>query len=202
MRRVLLWAGPVGAAAFLVGIFAVGSVAPGYNQLSQFVSELGAIGAPTAFYLNVLVLIPAGTLIAVGGLGRCWSGEAVSGALMGLSGVGFTVAGLYRCDASCSFVDMSPAAMIHNQAAFGAFLLAIFSALLLTVSSLFRRDGVRLAVNTCGLVGMITGLAAMMLMGLDHELIGAAQRVFLVSFCLWLILDSIVLLRGRPRPSR
>ncbi|WP_421786773.1 DUF998 domain-containing protein [Hyphobacterium sp.] len=201
MKRMLILAGLIGATLFLIGIFVVGAMAENYDPLSQFVSELGAVGAPNAWLLNGLVLAPAGSLIALGGLGRLGQGEWLSGPLVSLSGTGFLIAGIYRCDAGCGFVDMSPAAMIHNQAAFGAFLLAILAALILTVVSLARRNGSRAAINAIAVTGMVAGLGAMMTIGLDHPLIGLSQRVFLVSFCLWLMVDSAVLLRT-PRKAR
>jgi len=194
-RNWLIAAGLLAGAHFLIGIIVVGLLMPGYEPARQFVSELGAIGAPTAPLLNYAVLLPAGALILASGLGRVLAGEVLSGILIAGSGTGFILAGLYSCDEGCGFANMSPAAMIHNQAAFGAFIAAILAALILALGAL-RRHRWRAAISAAGAMGMIGGLGSMMQLGLASEWIGLAQRGFLFSFCLWIAADSALRFRA------
>ena len=128
-------------------------------------------------------------------------GEWLSGIGIALSGAGFTLAGIFRCDAGCRLVGMSPDAIIHNQAAFGAFLIAIVSALVLLVGCVLRKQGLRGAVSAMALLGMVGGLGSMIALGTDHALIGIAQRVFLFTYCGWLIADSMLVFRTSRRAN-
>ncbi len=194
--RTLAGLGAAAGLMFGCAILLIGASSPGYDAFSQFISELGARGAPTRWWMNGLGIIPFGVLLALSGVGRCALREPVSGVLLVLAGAGFVLAGVFPCDRGCSFEQMSASAIVHNQAAFGAFLMSSLAAGVIAVPKLFRRQWRRGIVALLGGLSMMLSLGAMIRLGLDSAWVGLAQRGFVFSLCLWLILDSLILVRA------
>ncbi|PSP80062.1 DUF998 domain-containing protein [Halobacteriales archaeon QS_1_68_20] len=74
LRTAALWAGPVGVAVSAVGIFGSALLAPWFSWTGNALSDLGAVGEPTApLFDGALVL--AG-LLGLAFLGRVWFAAA------------------------------------------------------------------------------------------------------------------------------
>lgn len=58
-----LWFGPIAGLILLAGIIAIGSISPGYSQVSQTVSELGEVGSPGQVPFAIVLCIVALTLL-------------------------------------------------------------------------------------------------------------------------------------------
>lgn len=192
--RVTRWAGPVAGAGFAGLTAGLGLSVPGYDEAAQYLSELGARGAPRAFWMNYFGILPFGLLMAIhagGWLGqaRRWTGILGAGALF-LAGAGFVLAGLQPCDAGCRFSDMSRSAVIHNLAAFGAFLAAQIAVTASLADSLRRGDRPRLVLDAASAVVMAAGFGGMLLAGPEAAMIGVLQRVFVYGLCAWLIVSG------------
>ena len=189
---ILRWSGPIAAALFIVTIVAVGIATPNYDMSSQFVSELAAIDAPYANYMNFLGVIPFGVgmmLFAIGFLTRANFGHftLLGALLLAISGAGFIAAGFYQCDTGCPF-EGSRSQVIHNWTAFGAFVVAWAAVIWIGVSALWSAKRVApFIVSVVAAIGMGVSFRLMGAGGLDHPMIGLYQRGFILSLCLWLI---------------
>jgi len=189
------WAGPVAGAGFAGLTVVLGLTLPGYDEASQYLSELGARGAPRAVWMNYAGIVPFGLLMALhaaGWLGRAHRWTGIAGAVMLLlAGAGFALAGVQPCDAGCSFRDMSRSAVIHNLAAFGAFVTAQLAVTASLADTLRRRGRLRLLLDASCAVVMAAGFGAMLLAGPEAEMVGALQRVFVYGLCAWLVVSGM-----------
>lgn len=180
----------LGTFGFLSLILVIAALTPAYSHTSQFISEMGATAAPYAQAMNLFGILPFG--LGMIALGVCFMARGlhplqtrVGGLLVVGMGIGFVVAAFNSCDEGCRFTDMSHAAVTHNMAAFGAFFLApptvLWAAFVSRRNLQFAFGQVILAIAMAG------ALAAMMTLGVDHGLIGLAQRAFILALSLWLV---------------
>ncbi|KON27796.1 hypothetical protein AC481_03730 [miscellaneous Crenarchaeota group archaeon SMTZ-80] len=74
-----------------------GAMYIGYNHVTQYISELGAVGSPVAWFFNPLGLEVYGLLIIAFsyGLYRGIKESLVGPALLGISGVGVILVGIF-----------------------------------------------------------------------------------------------------------
>jgi hypothetical membrane protein len=101
--------GPLLYAAVVAG---TGYLTPGYNPLTQWISELGATGAPYATAFNVLGPGIFGLLSVVFALGL-WRGlkggplAFTAAALVTIAGIAGILEGIFPCDPGCIPVTMT-----------------------------------------------------------------------------------------------
>lgn len=104
--RFLALGGVIGPALFAVVVVICGALRPGYNHMTQFISELGAQGTSHAAIMNFAGFLPLGLLLVGfaaslrGALPRRPLAVAVA-ILLGLFGLSIALAGLYSCDPGC-----------------------------------------------------------------------------------------------------
>ncbi|MCG6118773.1 MAG: DUF998 domain-containing protein [Aquimonas sp.] len=65
----LLWCGFAAPLWFFAVLLVVGGATPGHNHATHAVSELGALGAPWAFAVNLLMMVGTGALIGLFAIG-------------------------------------------------------------------------------------------------------------------------------------
>ena len=137
-------AGLAAAALVLLTILLGGVMVPGYDPSAQYLSELGAEGAPHALLVNFGVFLPVGVLVAAFVLFG-WQQLAVSrggaaGAvlLLGVS-AGYLLAVIAPCDAGCP-ASGSLRQAVHNVGGLLEYLGGGFG-LLLIGRALLRRPG-------------------------------------------------------------
>lgn len=103
LASLLLRLGALGPVIFYGLIVAGGFMSPGYNHMTQYVSELGQAGAPTAKLFNYGLMAVGGAMI-LGGLGFFLGARKLgAGAIMpllaavaiGLFGASFVIGGLH-----------------------------------------------------------------------------------------------------------
>jgi hypothetical protein len=175
---------------------------PGYDQRSQYISELGELGAIYGGAVSLLGFLPTGVLVLgfIGGAARFFpQATAVQAALVCFSGVGFAyiTAAFARCDPGCPDVGSATQA-VHNLLGAVEYLGALFALLLLAWS--LRSDeewrpfaGASLAAAAVVLIGF-TG----MLLG-TGSLRGAWQRLAETAIFGWILAVSLRVLRHEPR---
>ncbi len=192
----------IGTLGFWSLILVIAALTPDYSHTSQFISEMGATAAPYAGAMNLFGILPFG--LGIVALGICLMVRAlhplqtrVGGLLVIGMGIGFVLAAFNSCDEGCRFTDMSQAAITHNMAAFGAFFLAP-PTVLWTVFVSRRTLNLAFAQVTLALA-MIGALTAMMTLGVDHDLIGLAQRVFILALSVWLVTMASIGLKAARR---
>jgi hypothetical membrane protein len=180
---------PLAIAAAVVGwvppiVYGLGW--PGYDPVRQFISELGATGAPDAAAVNVWFLV-AGTLFvaAVWALSTAWAISRVTIALVSAIGVSYVVAAFVPCDAGCPAEGSTMQAIHNTSGAFGYFLGGI---------GLIRSAQTFAAAGAPGLAWFARCAGAIVLAGLmaigAPELAssrGLAQRLLEAAAFVWLV---------------
>jgi len=194
--RVLLVTGIAAPIVLGLAVFLGGSMYPGYSHVSQFISELGATGAPFPTVLNFGGLIPAGALTVAFALAMYWryrSGTvlALSTAFVALAGLSQLIAGVFPCDPGCSFEAMSRSAQIHALAGFAASFSRAVAPLLFGVAN--RAKHARRFWSSLLLgVGALVALAVGSQQGADSPFIGVLQRLHVAFFFTWVVIVAIV----------
>lgn len=190
--RGLLLAGVAAPVVLTVAIVVAGQFEPGYSHVSQFVSELGAIGASNQKAFNYGGLFLSGLLTALFALGmymrvRPRVSFVVSSLLVAFAGFGRLVAGVFPCDAGCSIEDMSIPATIHTFAGFVALTSGAFAPLLLAMGLRSQRQN-QLFLLSVGL-GSVSPILVIILFGLGKGFpyVGMIQRLILATFYIWVI---------------
>jgi hypothetical membrane protein len=190
--RALLLAGLAAPIVLIVAIVAAGDSEPGYSHVSQFVSELGAVGAAHQNPFNYGGLFFSGLLTVLFALGmylqvkpRAWF--VASSLLVAVAGIGRLVAGVFPCDAGCAIGNMSNTATVHVVAGFFALTSGATAPLLLAVG-LRRRGQNRLFWVSAGL-GCSSLILVTVLFGLGKGFpyVGAVQRLALAAFYGWIV---------------
>lgn len=191
----LKYAGITGTLLFWLMVIINGFIYPGYSHINQFISELGAMGAPLAFIINYAGIIPFGIGIALHSFYVYKSGPSNKSrfttlTFLATSGLLFIVAGFYNCDARCSFEDISTEGLIHNIAAMFAFLLAVLAMISFGIGILFEKLQLtqKILFNIFSVFAIILFLV-IAFEGINSPVRGIYQRAFLINFSVWLVLS-------------
>ena len=172
---------------------------PGYDQLSQYGSELGT--GPNAIIMNANFVV-TGLLIIAFAIGlfeniRGGSWAQMSSILLGVFGAGELVGGLFPCDPGCPIAAQSVFQLAHNVDAVIAFV-AITLAPLLVSLGLSRDDRWRdyrsySLVTGLLAIGLFLVFSATSIGYLGY--VGLFQRLFLALPFLWIEVIATRLLR-------
>ncbi len=187
----------VAGAALLVLVppFLFGAAWPSYSAVRDYISELGAAGAPHAAAVNLsFVAAGAAHVAACLALSRVLpAGRSVWVALLLLSAVGWSYIGAAAapCDAGCPDTGSAQQA-VHNLIGFLGYLLGGIGLIFLGWTT--RR------VSVVGLAGILAGLVllgALFVMAVPElqEVRGLAQRLGEGAVIAWMLLAAV---RGRP----
>jgi len=134
-------AGVIGPIQFALLLYVAGLLRPGYNQLTQQISELGEIGGPTAVIQNSGFFLAGLLGIAfIWGLHRIVTqgeGSKSGPFLLTLAGIGLIGVSVYRCDPGCPFEGST-----INTMHFVMFLTSVIAATvgMLAISPRLKRD--------------------------------------------------------------
>jgi hypothetical membrane protein len=205
--RGLLYAGLAAPVVLTVAIVLAGRFETGYSHISQFVSELGAVGASHQKSFNYGGLFLSGLLTFLFALGLYVRVKpralfVTSSVLVALAGFGRLVAGIFPCDAGCVMEDMSISAAIHASAGFVALTSGAFAPLFLAVglkghrqTQLFRLS-VGLGSASVVLVIILFGF------GKGHPYTGAIQRLILAALYVWVVAVALGITALQPDDRR
>ena len=195
--------GIIGPILFAIVEITLGLFQPTYNHAAQYISELGATGAPNAIIMNVGLFLLGILIIAFAfglylGINEGRSSK-IGPTLLAVSGAGFMATGLFPCDPSC--VNVTFTGKMHVVSARIAWIGMILA--LLFIAQRFKKDrqwrSYRLYTVATALVTLI--LALMLLFIRIDGWMGALQRVFLGVRLLWIEVVAIKLLRLHTRSS-
>lgn len=176
-----------------LGLIAVGGAFyPGYDHAGQFISELGAVDAPTHPWAGWLGLIPIGVLQCLFCLTAARaaprSGLAAAGfiALAGY-GVGAIGGGIFPCDAGSGCMPDEPSAsqMLHNAIGGGGYLIGVLGLALVSTTALAWKGGRWL--GGLGLVAAAAAVTALFAIEAFAEWRGALQRLAEAAFLIWFV---------------
>lgn len=168
-----------------------GALTPGYSAIANYISELGAVGAPYAAIVSLGTFLPAGVLLVLTcvALTRNLPPTRASRAalmLIALIGVSWIVAAFAPCDAGCP-VEGSPRQAIHNLAGLIGYLGGGIG--FLNMAGVLRSAEAppsRIACTAaCGIL-LIVGLFAMSSPELA-PIRGLLQRVMELSAAAWIL---------------
>jgi hypothetical membrane protein len=176
---------------------------PGYDQLSQYGSELG-IG-PNAIIMNTNFVV-TGLLVIAFATGLFASIRRVrwiqiGSILLGVFGAGEVAGGFFPCDPGCPITAHSISQIAHNVDAVVAFVAIALAPFLFSLG--LNRDGPWLGYRSYSLA---TGLVAIGLFSIFSAAslgylgyVGLFQRLFLAVTFLWIEVVAIRLFRTSDR---
>jgi len=193
--RGLLLAGILAPVVLTAAIVVAGQFEPGYSHVSQYVSELGAVGASHQKAFSYGGLLFSGLLTALFALGMLLQAPRASfiasSLLVALAGLGRLVAGIFPCDAGCVIEDMSIPATIHAFAGFVALTSGAVAPLILAVG-LRRHSHVQLLPLSVAL-GSASLILVLILFGAGKGVpyAGVIQRLILIAFYVWVVVVAL-----------
>ena len=194
MKHTTAVVGLLGA-AWVVALTVVGGATyPGYDHATQYISELGANGAPHAAAVNFLGFLPSGVLLTAFAV-LSWralprSTAATLGAVgLALYSVGYLAAVAFPCDFGCRPAEPSASQALHNLFGLAGYLFAPATLFALGLAARRWRDGAHL--SWLGRVAAVPALVG--LLALEAEYAGAAQRLLEGSVLVWVTACALYL---------
>lgn len=199
-RLLAVWTAFAGYALMIGMIVWAGAAWPGYDHLRQFISELGATGAPNGQAFSVWGFIVPGVLLMIFPVAAFLAlPRSVAGfigfALIVLFASGAFFGGVYPCDLGCVTEGGSESQKMHELLGLGGYVSAPLALLLVGVAS--RKWPGAGALFPLGIVGAIVAAVAMPMMVMDIEFDGAAQRALEGAMALWILVCATDLARRR-----
>lgn len=199
--QLLALAGVVGPLLFWLVVFLLGALTPDYSHMSDFISTLGAVGAPYADVQRVNFVVLGLAIGAVALKLHRWFDDrrrpSLGTMLLALFGLGIIGAGVFP---SHPADPGSTTELLHNAAS-GVGLFAGLLGIALTSRRLHRVD--RWPQRLFGAPGTVATLiltAGLFAYSIDTAWVGLGQRLFVGTLTLWVAYVSTRLLRrGRPR---
>jgi hypothetical membrane protein len=185
--RILTAAGIAAPLLWAAAVIYCGAVRPGYNPVSQFMSELAERGSSTesvmrvtGFYLPGVLTVMFGVLLLTRSAGRPVA------VLVIVHGAARLTAGIFPCDAGCPMPGSSVSQVVHNIA-------GMLNGIILPAAALFcffhlRKIG-RERFAWYSLVSAIVSTVFLVLIAMDlptRSHVGLYQRLSFGTMQLWL----------------
>jgi hypothetical membrane protein len=198
-RFVFLFA--VLALAFVVLLTILGALFfPGYSHTAQFISELGARGAPQEMLIRFAGFLPAGVFLILFVIGAFMSLPRSVPTSLGLTGIalyamGYIIAVFFPCDFGCRPAQPSASQMIHNAVGLIGYVLAPLALATLGWSARNWSGGKYLSWSayvaaTLALFGIMTLSPKSPYAGLSQRLIEGAVLIWVVM-CAWYVRSHV-----------
>jgi hypothetical membrane protein len=189
-----------GVAAPIVFVAAVITASvnhPGYDHLKNFISELGATGAPAAGVMNFAGFLPYGLLTAAFALAvhrgmRSDAGGWLGPSILALYGLAYIAVAVAPCDPGCQGATPS----LHHRLHFLIGDLIVLTAVLGPFTLYLRmvKDPAWRSLGTATLI--LPGLAWLILEASGMGVSGALrQRLWLLLLFMWIATMALRLLR-------
>lgn len=167
----------------------VGLIQPGYDMSAQYLSELGAAGAPNAGLIKYAGFMPTGlaVLAILAGLSRRLPGglaARIGLSLIALTSVSYIGAVFAPCDAGCP-AEGSPSQLVHNLLGLVGYLGAFLGLVVVFVSTLRASPAI---VSTATAATAVIFAAGFVIMTSPEasDVRGLAQRCADFSLFAWL----------------
>lgn len=199
--KLALTTGILGSLAVVLLTVIGGAHFPNYSHASQFISELGADGAPNARLINLGGFLPAGIFIIAFAF-FAWRSLPRSGATtfgmfgLALFALGYLVAVVFPCAPGCRPVEPTLSQAVHNLFGLAGYLFAPVSLFVLGWQA--RRWPRATHLAAFGFVGSGFALLGLLFLSPDFKYVGIAQRILEGSVLLWIMACALYLgyLRG------
>jgi hypothetical protein len=185
------------AAAWHVAMLVIGGATfPGYDHVGQFISELGATGAPRGFEMSWYGFLPIGVFMIAFAV-FTWLAAPRSVLLaLGLIGiflyaVGYLGTAVFPCDYGCRPEQPSFAHQMHLLFGLGSYL---FAPLMLALLALAVRKWPNAGwLFVIGIVTAVGALGGLMTFDESSPYVGLSQRVIEVSVIGWVLACGLYL---------
>jgi hypothetical membrane protein len=205
-------------AGFLCGILApvlwaaaiilCGSLRPGYNHLTQYISELGERGSSTELLMRYAGFVPTGLMhmIFAASLYSAFRGyrlSSLAASLLALNGLGRIVAGLFPCEAGCAGPRVLLSQKLHSLSAAVGFMALIGAAILWGI--LLKRHKTLKGMSLYSIVAGLLGLVFLLLMSRSAELrqgTGLYERLSSGVLSLWVLMFAALLWQSNSSGAR
>lgn len=199
LKKLVLATASLGTIAILLLTLIAGAAFPGYSHSSQFISELGAQGAPHAKWVNFAGFLPAGVLICAFAIFAWMASPRSVGASLGFFGIalfgfGYFVAAFFPCEAGCRPSEPSPTQVIHNVLGLAGYVTAPFVLVLLGWKARGWAGGGFL--SAAGFVCAGFSLAGLVLLSPEFPYVGLAQRLLEASVLFWVMACAFYIARS------
>ena len=197
LRKLTIVCGTASLLILAVVIFAAPFGYPGYDPLSQYVSEMGASGTATGTWVSTAFIL-SGLLLAAFWL-LCAavfprSPLAVIGFILcALNGAGLFFGGVFPCDFECAVEGTTASGMLHELLGGLGYLLGVAGVFVLAIAS--RRWPAGRKLLPVGLGCGITAALMIPMIGPEFPWHGAAQRVLEAAFATWTVAVMLALSR-------
>ncbi|WP_346287421.1 DUF998 domain-containing protein [Zoogloea sp.] len=198
-RGAGLLCGLVAPVLWAAVIILAGDLRPGFDHVSQYISELGERGSPTGMLMRFGGFVASGLLI-VGYAAAFYATMARLGdrprltlpvaVLIAVDGLGRIGAGVFSCEPGCAAPEVL-SQRLHSLSATCAFLALAAAALLGTL--LFRRDTRLRPLGAYSLASGCAGLIFLVLMSASeatHAYTGLYERLASGVLTLWVFVTA------------
>jgi len=194
--------GIIGPFLFTFLLITAGLLRPGYSHITQFISELGAVGTPNAIVQqsNFVVSGLLSIAFAVGLYRGTRDGKAakLGSVFVAVMGVGVVGAGIFSEDPNFTW-HASLTNQMHSLASHTAFIAMIIAPLLIWRGS--KNDNRWQPYRSYSAITGIVLLGLYLGTPFTSPWIGAYQRLYVGIFSLWIELLAIRLLKLSSSPS-
>jgi hypothetical protein len=200
----LAFTGVLAPLVFILAVLAAGAMQPGYDQLKNFVSELGATGAPAAAIINFGGFLVYGMLMmafawAVHRGMRADDGGWLGPTVLALYGLAYVGVALAPCDPGCQAAAPSLHHRLHLLLGEVVLLTAVLSPFILYSRMVKDPEWQSLATPTL----LLPSIAWVVLQASGLGVAGAIrQRLWLLLLFIWIELIALRLLRSRAGSGR
>ena len=199
-KRLALITGILGPLAIVLLTVIGGANFPNYSHSSQFISELGASGAPNGRIISLSGFLPAGVLIIAFAFFAWRSLPRSGGTTFGMVGLvlfalGYLVAAIFPCEGDCRPAEPTLSQTIHNLFGLAGYLIAPLSLFALGWQARRWPKGRHLSV--LGFIGAGIALLGLLFLSPDFRYVGIAQRVLEGSVLVWIMACALYLARSR-----
>lgn len=182
------------AACLILLTLLAGAATPGYSHIAQFISELGARGAPHEDLVRFGGFLPGGVFL----LAYCFAAWRVlprSGgntlAIVGIAlyALGYVTSAAMPCDLGCRPEEPSLSQLIHNAVGLIGYLAAP-GFLFLLGHNARAWPGARVLV-VLGYAGAAVALAGLLSLSPESPYVGLSQRAIELAVLAWVVASGI-----------
>ena len=185
-------------AVFLVTVVG-GATFPNFSHSSQFISELGADGAPHASIINLAGFLPAGLLLSAFAF-FAWRllprSRATTLGLLGLVlfALGYIAAAFFPCEPGCRSAQPSLSQTMHNLLGLAGYFTAPLSLCALGWGA--RRWPKAGHLSVLGFIGGGLVLLSLLFFSPEFRYVGIVQRVLEGSVLSWVVVCALYIKRS------
>lgn len=186
--RLAMITGVLGALWMLAMTVIGGATFPGYDHASQFISELGANGAPHGLAVSLGGFLPVGVLLTAFAVCAWLAAPRSALSTIGFIGivlfaVGYLAASYYRCDFGCRPETPSVSQQMHNAFGLLGYMFAPLCMLLLGLAARAWANAGWLAAWAFASAGLT--LVGLLTLAPESPFVGWSQRLIEAGVLSW-----------------